>query len=558
MEFKRKNILSLLEDKTNNFNDRVALGTKNTMGWREFTYKGIGLMSRKLAWYLINTVEVKKGEKLAILSESKPEYGACVFASILSGMVTVPLDVKLTKYELKSILSDCEPTVMLVSQHYIDTALELQKELPSLKTILIMDEPSYNMPLTSIYELPNNYEGKWRHRSSKSTVFIIYTSGTTGSPKGVEITFGNMLSQLDDMKIVMDDILPIEHGRILSILPMNHLFEMTVGFSTFLNCGYSVYYAQSLKPKDILSVMREKQINFMIVVPAFLKLLKTTIETELKNSPKHVQVKFDLMYKLAKFIPFRSIKKLMFKKIHEQFGGHFIGCIPGGAPLDMNVGKFFERIGILVYQGYGLSEASPVVSVNTKSHSRFGSVGRPLLSFEAKIDEVTGELLVKGPAVMKGYHNQEEMTRAVIDEYGWLHTGDIAKIDKDGFIFITGRIKNMIVLSGGKKVFPEEVESVLEKSEYLSEVCVLGVSRTFGSKDGTEDIAAVVVPKEDMVAKYDDKELDKIIKSDIKHLSTRLTAYKRPVNIYISKDPLPRTATRKVKRKEVRELVKSV
>ena len=195
MVLKQKNVLSMLEDKTNEYNDRIALGMKTALGWKEFTYKGLGLLSRKLAWHLINELEVKKGDKLAILSE----YGACVFASILAGMTTVPLDIKLTRYELKSILSDCEPLVMLVSQSYVKTALELQKDLPSLKYILVMDEPSYNLGLTSIYELPNNYDSKWRHRSPKSTVFIIYTSGTTGSPKGVEITFGNMMSQLDDL-----------------------------------------------------------------------------------------------------------------------------------------------------------------------------------------------------------------------------------------------------------------------------------------------------------------------------------------------------------------------
>ena len=196
-----------------------------------------------------------------------------------------------------------------------------------------------------------------------------------------------------------------------------------------------------------------------------------------------------------------------------------------------------------------------MVSVNTDKRRELASVGKPLKSFTVKVDETTGELLIKGPAVMKGYHNQEELTRTVIDEDGWLHSGDIAKIDKDGHIFITGRIKNMIVLSGGKKVFPEEVESVLEKSEYVSEVCVLGISRTFGSKDGTEEIAAVIVPKDYLYDKYSDEELDKLIRADIKHLSTRLTAYKRPVNIVITKQPLPRTATRKVKRKEVKELV---
>lgn len=556
MVLKQKNVLSLLEDKTNAFNDRVALGMKTAMGWKEFTYKGLGLLSRKLAWHLINELQVKKGDRLAILSESKPEYGACVFASILAGMTTVPLDVKLTKYELKSILSDCEPVVMLVSQSHIQTALDLQKELPGLKYILVMDEPSYNLGLTSIYELPNNYDSKWRHRSVKSTVFIIYTSGTTGSPKGVEITFGNMMSQLDDLGDALEAILPDRHCTILSILPMNHLFEMTVGFSTFLNFGFSVYYTQSLKPKDILTIMKEKQVDFMIVVPAFLKLLKTSIEAELNNSSKSSRSLFKAMYAAAKFIPFYSIKKLMFKKIHDKFGGHFIGCISGGAPLDIEVGKFFERIGIKVYQGYGLSEASPVVSINTDKRRELASVGKPLKTFTAKVDSETGELILKGPAVMKGYHNQPEMTASVIDSDGWLHTGDIAKIDKDGHIFITGRIKNMIVLSGGKKVFPEEVEAVLEKSSYFAEVCVLGISRTFGAKDGTEEIAAVIVPADELISKYDDETLDKLIRSEVKTLSGRLTAYKRPVNIIISKNPLPRTATRKVKRKEVKELVK--
>ena len=557
MKDRKSNVLSLLEDKTNDYANKIALGIKTSYGWKEFTYNGLGLTSRKLAAYLMNDLGVAKGERLAILSESKPEYGACVFASVIAGLITVPLDIKLTKYELHSILSDCEPTVMMVSQQYVETALELQKELPSLKHIIVMDEPSYNQELTSIYTLPNNYTCKWRHRSRKSTLFIIYTSGTTGAPKGVEISFGNMLSQLDDLKYALDRILPQKDVRILSILPMNHLFEMTVGFSTFLNFGFSVYYTQSLKPKDILGIMRDKKIQFMIVVPAFLKLLKTAIESEIKNSNKTTQMLFNIMFKAAKFIPCRKIKKLMFKKIHTKFGGNFIGCISGGAPLDVQVGEFFERIGIEVYQGYGLSETSPVVSVNTDKIRNLASVGTPLKSYEAKTDKDTGELLLRGPAIMKGYHNQPELTASVIDSDGWLHTGDIAKISKKGHIYITGRIKNMIVLSGGKKVFPEEVESVLEKSDYFAEVCVIGVSRTFGAKDGTEDIAAIIVPTEDLINKYDDETLDKLVKNEVKRLCTHLTPYKRPVNIIVSKDALPRTSTRKLKRKEIKELVKN-
>ena len=554
MGLREKNVLMLLHERTEKFSEKVALGMKTKYGWKEFTYSGIGLLSRKIAHYLINSLNVQKGDRLAIISESKPEYGACVFASVISGMITVPLDVKLTKYELKSILSDCTPSVIMVSSAHYEMAKFLKEEIPSIKEIILMDEPACGIDDKSIYQLPDNYDYKWKLRSSKAVAFIIYTSGTTGAPKGVEITFQNMLAQLDDLKYALDKILPYENVNILSILPMNHLFEMTVGFSTFLNFGFSVYYTPSLKPKDILSIMREKQIEFMIVVPAFLKLLKTAIESELKNSPLHIKTAFNIMYSIAKYIPSYRVKKLMFNKIHKKFGGHFSGCISGGAPLDLTVGEFFERIGIKVYQGYGLSEASPVVSVNVDRRGDLASVGAPLKSLEAKIDSETGELILRGASVMRGYHNQPKMTSEVLEADGWLHTGDIAEI-RNGHIYITGRIKNMIVLSGGKKVFPEEVESVLEKSPYIAEVCVLGTSRNFGAKDGTEEITVVAVPQKDIIAKYGNDTTEKLIKDEIKKLSLRLTAYKRPVNIVVRTEPLPRTTTRKVKRKEVKQLV---
>ncbi len=554
MGLRSKDILSILEDKTRDYQEKIALGTKDTFGWKEFTYKGIGQLSRKVARYIIEELNVPKGERLAILSESKPEYATAVFASALSGLVTVPLDVKLTKYELKSILLDAQPTVLFTSNYYLETAKALKEEIPSIQHIFVLDQHSKHENIINVYDVPDIFNAKWRRRSPKSTALIIYTSGTTGQPKGVEITFANITSQLEDLGYALNEILDGKQVRALSILPMNHLFEMTVGFCTFLNYGFSVYYTQSLKPKDILGIMQEKKVEFMIVVPAFLKLLKAGIEQELKNAPKVTQVAFSFMYHLAKFIPSYAIKKVLFKKIHDKFGGNFIGCISGGAPLDINVGRFFERLGIKVYQGYGLSETSPVVCVNTDRRNDLASVGRPLKHFEARIDAQTGELQLKGPSVMKGYHNQPELTKEVLDEDGWLHTGDIAKIDR-GHIYITGRIKNMIVLAGGKKVFPEEVESVLEKSEYLSECCVMGVNRSFGAKDGMEEVTAIVVPKEELYKKHSEQEVEKIVKDDIKVLSMQLTQYKRPSTVIIKKEPLPRTTTRKVKRNEVKKLI---
>lgn len=556
MGIREKNVLLLLEDRTEDYKNKIALAVRNAFGWKEFTYKGIGILSKKLATHLINTIQVQKEDRIAILSESKPEYGAAVFASVLAGTTSVPLDVKLTKYELKSILLDCLPKIIIVSQTYLQEAVELKKEVPSIEHIILLDETGYNEEILSVYSLPNEYDAKWRHRSTKSLAFIIYTSGTTGAPKGVEISFKNMMAQMEDLTEMCIKIFGKRRGgmRLLSILPMNHLFELTVGFSMVLNWGLSVYYPQSLKPKDILSIMQDKNINFMIVVPAFLKLLKSAIEAEIKNAPATTKFLFNLMFTISKFIPIYRVRKFMFSKIHKKFGGNFFGCISGGAPLDVSVGEFFERIGIRVYQGYGLSETSPVVSVNVDKRGLIESVGRPLKSFEAKICEETGELLLRGPAVMKGYHNNPELTAEVIDKDNWLHTGDIAKIDKDGHIYITGRIKNMIVLSGGKKVFPEEVESVLERSPMFSEVCVFGASRKDGSKEGTEDIFAVIVPKEEVINNAkDDTQLQTLIRNEAKLLSMRLAPYKRPINIIVKKDALPKTTTRKVKRQEIKK-----
>lgn len=555
----KENILSLLDKNTKLYGERIALGKRNRYGWKELTYKGLSLLTKQFASYLITDLQMQKGERLAILSESMPEMGACVFASVISGMVTVPLDNKLTIYELESILSSCEPAVLAVSQANLDKGLELQKRIPSIKHIVIMDEPTFDSKYPSLYSLPTGRECKWRHRSLRDTALIIYTSGTTGAPKGVQTTFGNMTCQVWGMSKILPEILPHENVNLLSILPMNHLFELTVGFSTFLNRGSSIFYPQSLKPKDVLGDMREKKIDFMIVVPAFMKLLKNTIEAEIRILPEDEKILFEKSYAAAEYITDYSIRRQLFRSILAKFGGNFYGFITGGAPLDPSVGEFFERIGIKVFQCYGLSETSPIISVDRGDDRKLMSVGLVLDSYDAKIDPETGELLVKGPSVMKGYYKNPEKTAEVLEEDGWLHTGDIGEFDSDGRLYITGRIKNMIVLSGGKKVFPEEVESVLEQNPNFAEVCVFGATRTSGAKDGTEEIMTVIVPTEEVLAKYpNENDLQAFIGHEVKNLSVQLAPYKRPVNIVVRKDPFPRTATRKVKRNVVKEQTMAV
>lgn len=548
---KSENVLLYLEKITKEYGDKNALGIKSNLGWRELTFKGLSILSQRLASYLIEK-GIDKGDKITILSESKPEWGAALFASVLAGATLIPLDIKLTAYELNSILSSCMPKILMCSNAYLEKAKQLKEEITSIEEIIVIDEGCTDKTCQCLYDMPDARNLKWRHRNPQQSAFIIYTSGTTGSPKGVEITYKNSMAQV---KAISQCFNLSVNDRLLSILPMNHLFELSVGFLTFLSMGTAIYYSKSLKPKDLFPILLEKEITFMVVVPAFLKLLKTNIETEINKLGFFQKAIFNCLFRIAKFIPSVKMRKYLFPSIHRKFGGKFKGCISGGAPLDLEIAKFLETIGIKIYEGYGLSEASPVVSMSTDKASKLGSVGRALPNVEVKIDEETGELLVRGDNVMKGYYNQPELTAQIIDEDGWLHSGDIAKIDKDGFIFITGRIKNMIVLNGGKKVFPEEVEAVLEQSPMFQEVCVVGTKRVGGQKDGTEDVSAVIVPKQELIDSIpDDAELLKKVKAEVKELGNKLSVFKRPTNIIISRELLPRTATSKIKRKEVKQL----
>ncbi len=558
MSGESNNILSFLQNKTNTFKDDIALGMRSEYGWSEFTYQGLSMLSRRIASYLINEKNVKKEEKIAILSESKVEFGAVYFASIIAGTTLIPLDIKLTEHELNSILSNCAPSIIFASAKYYETAKKLKNEINSINEIILIDETSNN-EIKSIYNIEKNYDAKFRQRSLNSTALIIYTSGTTGNPKGVQITFRNILAQVSDLKKGMEQVFKKdEKVNVLSILPMNHLFELTFGFAAFLNLGYSIYYTKSLKPKDTLSVMRDKKIRFMCTVPSFFKMLKMQFESDLAKESKFKRFMFNFNFHyVAKFLPFECVKKYLFKDIHSKLGNNFYGFVSGGAPMDLDMGKYFKRIGINVFQGYGLSEASPVVTFSMKKNLDMRSVGLLLNSFQAKIDKDTNELLVKGPAVMKGYYKQDELTKETITTDGWLHTGDVARIDKKGQVFITGRIKNMIVLPGGKKVFPEEVEAAMNESEFIKESCALSTTKNTGEKKGTEEVTIVVSPKDEMYENYDDKTVEAMVINEVKKKSLKLSQFKRPTNIIVIKGELPKTATRKIVKKEVKKLIET-
>ena len=550
------NFLDLMQEKGDIYGQVKALTLKTKDGYEELSYIEISRKAKKFANYLIETVGVQRGERIAIICESRPEFSIGMFGSIQTGAITVPLDVKLTVPEHTHILNDCNPRILLCSSHYLKHAIEVKNNVPSIEHIFVLDDENEqsneNCPLISTLEADID-ENLGRPRTLDETALIVYTSGTTGNPKGVMISFGNIYSQLRDFEYMFK---LTNDNTLLSILPLNHLLELDCGFFGMLYMGAKVVYIKSLNPKELTSTMKEKGITNMIVVPLVAKMLKNSIDKQIKKQPESAQKAFKILYGLAKFAP-RKLRRLMFKSVIDGLGGKLECFICGGAPLEDNVAEFFERIGVPVFQGYGLTETSPTISTNRYGHSKIGTVGQALPSVMVKIAD-NGEILATGPNVMQGYYNKPEMTKEVIDEDGWFHTGDIGEIDKDGFIKITGRIKNMIVLGGGKKIFPEEVEAVLETSKLIKEVCVMSLIIKSGNKAGTEEVGAIICPVDDL-QKKSNEEIQKLLEEEVKKLSeSNLAPYKVPTVVVLHRDELPKTSTRKVKRKDLKEWYESL
>ena len=549
------NFLDLMQEKSDLYGQVKALSLKTKTGYQELSYIELSRNAKKFANYLIENINIKKGERIAIICESRPEFAIGMFASIQTGAITVPLDVKLTVPEHTHILNDCNPKILLISSHYLEHAIEVKNHVPSLEYIFVLDDETREHPeIKSVSTLEGDINKDLGiPRSLDETALIVYTSGTTGNPKGVMISFGNIYSQLRDFEAMFK--LTHDH-TLLSILPLNHLLELDCGFFGMLYMGAKIVYIKSLNPKELTTVMKEKGITNMIVVPLVAKMLKNSIDKEIKKQPEAARNAFNLLYKISKFMP-RKIRRIMFKSVINGLGGKLECFICGGAPLEDSIAEFFERIGVPVFQGYGLTETSPTMSTNRYGHSKIGTVGQPLPSVTVKIAD-NGEILATGPNVMQGYYNKPDMTKEVIDEDGWFHTGDIGEIDKQGFIKITGRIKNMIVLGGGKKIFPEEVEAVLETSDIIKEVCVMSLTIKSGNKAGTEEVGAIIVPCDEMLSKTDE-EITQILETEVKRLSeANLAPYKAPTVVLVHREELPKTSTRKVKRKDLKEWYESL
>ncbi len=458
-------------------------GRYQFIDWKEFES---GVQQVALALYQWG---VKKGDRIAILSENRPEWAFADLGILSLGAASVPIYPTSSVKECHYILEHAEVSLLFVS-----TPEQLQKVRPlldqgKLKVVIGFDlEQSPSPKLLSFRDclevgrrshLNNGslYEQLSREVSREDLATLIYTSGTTGPPKGVMLTHGNFLSNCE----AASQVLCLNEGeRSLSFLPLSHVFERMAGYYFMVQQGASIAYAESIEtvPEDLLLVRPTVAAG----VPRLFEKMHARILERVKASPPLKQKLFYWALKVGQ----RSLlaRLLVFNKLKKKLGGRIRFFISGGAPLAKELGEFFYSAGVLILEGYGLTETSPVISVNRPESFKFGTVGLPLAGVEIQIAS-DGEILTRGPHVMKGYFRNEEATREAIRD-GWFYTGDIGQIDADGFLIITARKKDLIKTSGGKNISPQNIENEILGDPLFSQVVVLGDRRPY--------LVALVVP----------------------------------------------------------------
>jgi long-chain acyl-CoA synthetase len=320
-------------------------------------------------------------------------------------------------------------------------------------------------------------------------------------------------------------------------LPLCHLYELICGLLVPMSRGACISYpaAETLLPAELAWLMKSRRITSIVGVPLLYRALQRGIDVQLRRASVVARAVVAALGAIATLVPIPAVRRFLHAPVLRAFGGKLHQLYSGGAALDVGVGRRFERMGLRIFEGYGLSETSPVIATNAPRSYRLGSVGRPLPGVEVRISN-DGEIQTRGPHVMRGYVDRPDLTAAAIDERGWFSTGDLGRIDADGYLYVTGRAKDVIVLGGGKKVYPDEVEQVLAQHAGFAEVCVLGVA----ARHGNEDVCAVVVPAPGR------EELD--AEAEIARALASLAAFKRPTRVFVRREPIPRTTTRKAKR----------
>lgn len=498
--------------------DLPALRYKSHGAWKDISYRQLGQRAQDFANGLLS-FGLKKGDRVALFSRNCPEWAIADWAIVSTGFVAVPIYDTLTAEKAQYILNDSGASAIVVqTREHLVKIRGVRKKLPRLEKIIVIEEV-FEKELEEgehlfdrVYALGQTYAARHpneRERLSAGVrpgdlASIVYTSGTTGEPKGALLTHGNFASNA----VACQDLVPVEPGWVsLSFLPLSHVFERLGGHFYLVNKGATIAYAESIEkvPENLLEVrpqvmfsvprLYEKiyaRIQDKVRSGSFLKryLFRKAVETGKQLVKERYELKVESPSTVRRW---KRYDRLVFSKLRERVGGRLEFAVSGGAPLSREIHEFFTAAGMTLLQGYGLTETSPVLAVNTHKNFRIGSVGQPIPGAEIKIAE-DGEILAKGPMVFQGYHNKAAETRDAFTRDGWFRTGDIGHLDEEGFLFVTDRKKELIVMSNGKKVAPQPIENDLKTKQGVGMAVIIGNDRQY--------IAALLSPDFEGLKKY--------------------------------------------------------
>ena len=492
-----------------------------------------------------------KNNRIAFISPNRYEWEVTYMATACSDLICVPLDRSLPEIEFKTLLIRSDAEVLVYDKKYSEYVDKFKEdENVHVKHYICMDTDFVGV-LEKGYELFLNKNNKFnRVRIDNDKMrFMLFTSGTTQAAKCVMLTHKNLCQQLYGISflypITKDDIY-------LSFLPLHHTFECSTGFLYGISVGAKRAYCEGLR--HFVDNIKDFNVTCFVSVPALMEGVYKTIMKNVEKNKKMMQLKVALKASEALKKIGIDVRTKLFKDVHERIGENLRFVICGGAPFNPEVCKALNDLGIVVYQGYGLTETSPVICAEYGGHTRLGSVGRPLEGIRVKIDNPNedgiGEIITKSDSVMLGYYDDKEETKKVLKN-GWLHTGDLGKIDSDGYLYITGRKKDVIILKNGKNVFPDELEMLVNELPGVAECIVYGAPQ----EDGDINLhCKIVYNNNEIKEKVGDKQGEalreyywNLIKTSI---NKKMPTYKYIKNVTITEEPLIKTTTNKVKRHE--------
>ncbi len=546
-------LIDLLKETTAKFPDSVALeGDVEGRGRVTLTRRQLCGKAAALARELIDA-GVKPGDFVALLAPNQPEWGVGYYGTLLAGGVLVPMDVNLKEGEIANILEKARPVCLVTDASEQERANVLVNGLASTCVVLRFDVEREVDPVASLDALPG------AERSPEDLALVSFSSGTTGTPKGVMLSHGNITS---NVRAALEPFLVGQDDVFLSILPLHHMFESTGGFLIPLAAGARVHYLSSLNPRLLVEAMQNEGITICLMVPALARLIHKRIMSNVESLSGAKKFVFKMLFGISGFCLSMGLRVggLLFSQVKKNLGPNLRYFASGGAALDPKIARDLLIFGIEVLQGYGLTETSPVAHATPPgAPNRIGTVGPPIPGVEARIepvegaDEGEGEILIRGPNVMQGYFENPELTAEVLRD-GWFHTGDIGRLDADGYLTICGRSKNVIVSEAGKNIYPEEVEEQLLESEWFQDVCVIGRKTSRGG----EEVFAVVVLDPEADLPQEDEKRAALADSELKRFSAHLADYKRVAGFFLWPEAeLPRTTTRKHKREDIKVILRA-